>query len=130
MKTNLISRSRYVDLKKLDDELKLFTKDYWHTFDQVEVLSETEFMIPDTMRRLEKGIDELQEFVVCIRVLNYILKLPLAYTLIDLQETNWAAISDEESEQLESAKNLLMQHRQFDCASLGIVTEITEEERI
>lgn len=31
---------------------------------QVEVLSETEIMIPDTMRRLAKGVEELKDFLV------------------------------------------------------------------
>jgi len=30
----------------------------------VEVQAETEVMIPDTMRRLERAVDELHEFVV------------------------------------------------------------------
>ncbi len=33
------------------------------TIVQVEVLGETEVMIPDTMRRLAKGIDDLRSFI-------------------------------------------------------------------
>jgi hypothetical protein len=35
-----------------------------HTVLQKEVLEETETMIPDTMRRLNKSIEDLQEYIV------------------------------------------------------------------
>lgn len=134
MKTNSILKNRYVRGYGAN---RLWTQQCVHhltapyTFMQVEVLSETEFMIPDTMRRLEKGIDELKEFVVSR---SHHLVIPrvlcLARFLSLLQATNWAAISVEESEQLDTAKKLLKDHIQFDCDSLNENASVDDDERI
>lgn len=127
---NMTSRSRQVRIRIEHCLRRLITGR--NTLLQVEVLSETEIMIPDTMRRLAKGIEELKDFLVsacvdCSKPAHCSLLSVAHRSLATYQLTTsphvQAVNGDEASlvgtETVEVARKLLAELAPEDCSAAG-----------